>query len=59
MFSQLELRFAGIVADVQAIKDSYNKGIDLHRLMASKVAGCTMDEVTKEMRTQPHAITFG
>lgn len=58
-FSQLELRFAGIVADVQAIKDSYNKGIDLHKLMASKVAGCTMDEVTKEMRTQAKAINFG
>lgn len=58
-FSQLELRFAGIVADVQAIKDSYNKGIDLHKLMASKVAGCTMDAVTKEMRTQAKAINFG
>lgn len=58
-FSQLELRFAGIVADVSAIKDSYRNGVDLHRLMASKVAGCTMDEVTKEMRTQAKAINFG
>lgn len=59
MFSQLELRFAGIVADVAAIKDSYRNGVDLHRLMAAKVAGCTMDEVTKEMRTQAKAINFG
>lgn len=58
-FSQLELRFAGLVADVKAIKDSYNKGIDLHKLMASKVAGCTMEEVTKDMRTQAKAINFG
>lgn len=58
-FSQLELRFAGIVADVAAIKDSYRNGVDLHRLMAAKVAGCTMDEVTKEMRTQAKAINFG
>lgn len=58
-FSQLELRFAGLVAGVQAIKDSYNQGIDLHKLMASRVAGCTMDEVTKDMRTQAKAINFG
>ena len=58
-FSQLELRFAGIVADVTAIKDSYRNGVDLHKLMAAKVAGCTMDEVTKEMRTQAKAINFG
>lgn len=58
-FSQLELRFAGIVADVAAIKDSYRNGVDLHKLMAAKVAGCTMDEVTKEMRTQAKAINFG
>ena len=58
-FSQLELRFAGIVADVAAIKDSYRNGVDLHKLMAAKVAGCTIDEVTKEMRTQAKAINFG
>lgn len=58
-FSQLELRFTGVVANVQAIKESYRKGVDLHRLMASKVAGCTMDEVTKDMRTQAKAINFG
>lgn len=58
-FSQLELRFAGLVANVQAIKDSYNQGVDLHKLMASRVAGCTMEEVTKEMRTQAKAINFG
>ena len=58
-FSQLELRFAGIVADVAAIKDSYRNGVDLHKLMAAKVAGCSMEEVTKEMRTQAKAINFG
>lgn len=58
-FSQLELRFAGLVADVQAIKDSYRDGVDLHKLMASRVAGCTMEEVTKDMRTQAKAINFG
>lgn len=58
-YSQLELRFAGIVADVEAIKDSYRNGVDLHRLMAAKVAGCSMEEVTPEMRTQAKAINFG
>lgn len=58
-YSQLELRFAGLVADVPAIKDSYRNGVDLHKLMAAKVAGCKMEEVTKPMRTQAKAINFG
>lgn len=58
-FSQLEIRFAGIVADVAAIKEAYKNGVDLHRLMASKVARCDMADVTKEMRTQAKAINFG
>lgn len=58
-YSQLELRFAGLVANVAAIKDSYRNGVDLHTLMAAKVAGCSMEEVTKEMRTQAKAINFG
>lgn len=58
-YSQLELRFAGIVANVQAIKDSYRKGEDLHYKMAATVTGKPVSEVTKEERTQAKAANFG
>ena len=58
-YSQLELRFAGIVADVQAIKESYLKGEDLHYKMASTVTGKPVEQVTKEERTQAKAANFG
>lgn len=58
-YSQLELRFAGIVADVKAIADSYIKGEDLHYKMASVVTGKPVDQITKEERTQAKAANFG
>jgi DNA polymerase I-like protein with 3'-5' exonuclease and polymerase domains len=58
-YSQLELRFAGLVADVKAIKDSYRKGEDLHYKMASIVTGKPVDQITKTERTQAKAANFG
>lgn len=58
-YSQLELRFAGIVADVQAIKESYRNGEDLHYKMAATVTGKPLDQITKEERTQAKAANFG
>lgn len=58
-YSQLELRFAGIVAGVKAIKESYLNGEDLHYKMASTVTGKPIDQITKEERTQAKAANFG
>src|SRR5574344_475779 len=58
-YSQAELRTAAVVANIQAIKDAYNNGEDLHRNMAALVAGVKPEEVTKPQRTQAKAINFG
>ena len=58
-YSQLELRFAGLVANVKAIKDSYRIGEDLHYKMASIVTGKPVDQITKAERTQAKAANFG
>ena len=58
-YSQLELRFAGLVANVPAIKDAYRQGIDLHTQMAALIAGKDKSEVTKEERTRAKAANFG
>jgi DNA polymerase I-like protein with 3'-5' exonuclease and polymerase domains len=58
-YSQLELRFAGLVANVKNIKDSYRIGEDLHYKMASIVTGKPVDQITKAERTQAKAANFG
>lgn len=58
-YSQAELRTAAVVANVQAIKDAYNNGEDLHKNMAALVAGIKPEDVTKTQRTQAKAINFG
>jgi DNA polymerase-1 len=58
-YSQLELRFAGIVAGVEAIKKAYRNGEDLHYKMAATVTGKPISEITKEERTQAKAANFG
>lgn len=58
-YSQLELRFAGLVANVKAIKDSYRIGEDLHYKMASIVTGKDPKDITKEERTRAKAANFG
>ena len=58
-YSQMELRTAAIVAGVQAMKDAYNKGEDLHTNMAAIVSGKPREEVTKPERTRAKAANFG
>ena len=58
-YSQLELRFAGLVADVPAIKEAYRNSIDLHTQMAALIAGKEQEDVTKEERTSAKAANFG
>lgn len=58
-YSQMELRTAAIVAGVQAMKDAYNKGEDLHTNMAALVSGKPREEVTKPERTRAKAANFG
>ena len=58
-YSQMELRTAALVAGVQAMKDAYNNGEDLHTNMAALVSGKPREEVTKPERTRAKAANFG
>ena len=57
--SQIELRVAGLVAQEPVINQAYEDGKDLHRLMGAKMAGVTLDQVTKEQRQAAKAANFG
>lgn len=58
-FSQLELRFAALVADVNNMKNAYREGRDLHTEMAMRITGKPADQISKADRTGAKAANFG
>lgn len=58
-FSQAELRFASLIANVKNMKEAYLNGEDLHTNIAAIVNGIDKSEVTKPMRTAAKAVNFG
>jgi DNA polymerase-1 len=58
-YSQVELRLAAEVAGVEALKQAFRDGVDVHTLTASQVFGVAIDEVEPELRRQAKAVNFG
>ena len=60
-FSTMELAAAGSdrIANVPRMKDAINNGEDLHKLTASLMYECELDEVTKEQRQNSKSVNFG
>jgi len=58
-FSQLELRFAALVANVKAMKEAYRNKEDLHTKMATIITGKPASQITKDERTGAKAANFG
>jgi DNA polymerase-1 len=58
-YSQIELRLAAHVAEIDALKDAFVKGHDIHALTASEVFGVPMDQLDRETRRRAKAINFG
>ena len=58
-YSQVELRLLACVADVKALKEAFEQGIDIHTQTAAKVFGLDVKDVTKDIRSHAKAINFG
>ncbi|HZB91423.1 MAG TPA: DNA polymerase I [Stellaceae bacterium] len=58
-YSQIELRLAAHMADVEPLKEAFRAGADIHALTASEVFGVPMAEMTAETRRRAKAINFG
>jgi DNA polymerase-1 len=58
-YSQIELRLAATMADVPALKEAFQQGVDIHALTASQVFGVPMDDMPGEIRRRAKAINFG
>ena len=58
-YSQIELRIAAHMANVQALKDAFRKGIDIHAMTASEVFGVPVEGMDPMVRRRAKAINFG
>jgi len=58
-YSQIELRLLAHVAGIDALKDAFREGMDIHALTASQVFGVPVEGMDPMIRRQAKAINFG
>lgn len=58
-YAQIELRLLAEIAQEEKWLDALNRGLDLHKFVASHLYQVNYEDVTKEMRKRGKAINFG
>ncbi|MEP4153275.1 MAG: DNA polymerase I, partial [Lentilitoribacter sp.] len=58
-YSQIELRVLAHVADIDALKQAFADGIDIHAMTASEMFGVPVEGMPSEIRRNAKAINFG
>ena len=58
-YSQIELRLLAHVANIDALKQAFHDGMDIHAMTASQVFGVPIDGMDPMVRRNAKAINFG
>ncbi len=58
-YSQIELRILAHMADIEALKQAFREGQDIHAATASEMFNVPLEQMTPDVRRQAKAINFG
>ncbi len=58
-YSQIELRILAHMADIEALKQAFRDGLDIHAMTASEMFGVPIEGMPSHVRRQAKAINFG
>jgi len=58
-YSQIELRLVAEIAGIEALKQAFREGQDIHALTASQVFRVPLAQMTPDLRRKAKAINFG
>jgi DNA polymerase-1 len=58
-YSQIELRLLAEIADISALKQAFQDGLDIHAMTASEMFGVPIKDMPGEVRRRAKAINFG
>ncbi|KPP89648.1 MAG: DNA polymerase I PolA [Rhodobacteraceae bacterium HLUCCA08] len=58
-YSQIELRILAHVAGIEALKQAFHDGQDIHAATASEMFNVPLEQMTPDVRRQAKAINFG
>jgi DNA polymerase I len=58
-YSQIELRLVAEIAKEESMIEAFRNGIDIHQATAARVYGVSLDQVTREMRSNAKMVNFG